>query len=130
IASSLVQKFPELVLDQTKKVQTNAMNDMAERPFAFASGAKLKFWRRCIYSLIKVDIQTTQRNASLSSEESLPQSLEVTNVDIENPVERIERSYTNKDYPPENSKRAEGDKARPRKPETVGDKILFGMVIV
>ncbi|MCL7037937.1 hypothetical protein MKW94_014356, partial [Papaver nudicaule] len=130
IASSLVQQFPELVIDQTKKVQTKAMNDMAGRPFAFASGAKHTFWQRRVYPLLKVDIQTIQRNSSLSSGESLPQILEGTDADIENPVERIERSYTNKEYPPGNSEKAEGDKAKPRKPETVGDKILFGMVIV
>ncbi|KAI3940661.1 hypothetical protein MKW92_022538, partial [Papaver armeniacum] len=50
IASSLVQRFPELVIDHTKNVQTSAMNYMAERPFAFASGAKSAFWQHCIYS--------------------------------------------------------------------------------
>ncbi|KAI3975238.1 hypothetical protein MKX01_039274 [Papaver californicum] len=50
IASSLVQRFPELVIDQTKEVQTSAMEYMAERPFASASGAKLTFLQRRIYS--------------------------------------------------------------------------------
>ncbi|KAI3879831.1 hypothetical protein MKX03_000450 [Papaver bracteatum] len=56
IASSLVQRFPELVIDQKNEVQTNAMNNMAERPFAFASGAKHTFLQRRIYSLIKVEV--------------------------------------------------------------------------
>ncbi|XP_026457067.1 uncharacterized protein LOC113357815 isoform X2 [Papaver somniferum] len=56
IASSIVQRFPELVIDHTNKVQTNAMNNMAERPFSFASGAKHTFLQRRIYSLIKVEV--------------------------------------------------------------------------
>ncbi|KAI3894785.1 hypothetical protein MKX03_023580 [Papaver bracteatum] len=56
IASSLVQRFPKLVIDQTNEVQTNAMNNMAERPYAFASGAKHTFLQRRIYSLIKVEV--------------------------------------------------------------------------
>ncbi|XP_026384559.1 uncharacterized protein LOC113280118 [Papaver somniferum] len=51
IASSIVQRFPELVIDQAKKVQIDPMIFMAKKPFAFASGAKLTFWKRCIYSL-------------------------------------------------------------------------------
>ncbi|KAI3957973.1 hypothetical protein MKW98_020615, partial [Papaver atlanticum] len=82
IASSLVQRFPELVIGQTKKVQIDPMIFMAKKPFAFVSGAKLTFWQRCIYSLVKVDINTTcqldtrtnERNSARSSEENLRQS--------------------------------------------------------
>ncbi|KAI3981196.1 hypothetical protein MKX01_016331 [Papaver californicum] len=112
IASSIVQRFPELIIDQTKKVHTKAMDYMAERPFAFASGAQLTFWQRCIYSLVKVDKNTTYeldtrtngRNSSLSSEVRLPRSLEGTNEDEENPVDRFEGSYK---IPPQNSENTE-----------------------
>ncbi|KAI3879835.1 hypothetical protein MKX03_000454 [Papaver bracteatum] len=112
IASSIVKRFPELVIDQTKKVHTNAMNYMAERPFAFASGAKHTFWQRCIYSFVKVEKNTTyeldtQANENIfsrSGEGSLPQCSKGINRDEENPVERIEGSCRDKKYTPEKSK--------------------------
>ncbi|KAI3872954.1 hypothetical protein MKW92_025608 [Papaver armeniacum] len=127
IASSLVQRFPELVIDQRKKVQISVMNYMAERPFAFASGAKLTFWQRRIYPLVKVDINTTyelntqtnKRNSSRSSEESLPQFLEGTNVDEENPVEIFEESCEDEKCPPENSENTQGDETKPFKWEII-----------
>ncbi|KAI3916496.1 hypothetical protein MKW92_007567 [Papaver armeniacum] len=127
IASSLVQRFPELVIDQRKKIQISVMNYMAERPFAFASGAKLTFWQRRIYPLVKVDINTTyelntqtnKRSSSRSSEESLPQILEDTNVDEENPVERFEESCEDEKCPPENSENTKGDETKPFKWEII-----------
>ncbi|MCL7031721.1 hypothetical protein MKW94_001915 [Papaver nudicaule] len=52
IALSLVQRFPELVTERTKVNNVCGLELMAERPFAFASGAKLTFWQRCIYSCL------------------------------------------------------------------------------
>ncbi|KAI3925869.1 hypothetical protein MKW92_009529 [Papaver armeniacum] len=69
IAASLVQRFPELVIDQINKVQPSVMNNMAERPFAFASGAKPTFWQRRIYSLVKVDM-TAGKNPTEKSEDT------------------------------------------------------------
>ncbi|XP_026430711.1 uncharacterized protein LOC113327796 isoform X1 [Papaver somniferum] len=111
IASSIVQRFPELIIDQTKKVQTKAMDYMAERQFMFPSGAQLTFWQRCIYSLVEVDInitygldtRTNKSSSSLSSEVSLPQSLKGTNGDEENPVERFYGPCRGGKNPPENS---------------------------
>ncbi|KAI3957975.1 hypothetical protein MKW98_020617 [Papaver atlanticum] len=119
IASSLVQRFPELVIDQTKKVQTSAMNNMAERPFAFASGAKHTFWQRRIYPLVKVDVntayeldgRTNQGNSALSSEESLPHSLEGTDGDKENPIKRFGGSCRDGKNQPENSENTEEDES-------------------
>ncbi|KAI3879833.1 hypothetical protein MKX03_000452 [Papaver bracteatum] len=105
IASSLVQRFPELVIDQTKKVQTSVMSNMAERPFAFASGAKYAFWKRCTYSFVKVDINKTYefdtQTTMVSSEERLPKNLEWINGDEEKPVKKIVKSYRNRKTLPE-----------------------------
>ncbi|KAI3987175.1 hypothetical protein MKX01_031659 [Papaver californicum] len=135
IASSLVDRFPELVIDRKKKVQTSAMNYMAERPFAFASGAKLKFWQGCNYSLVKVDINTTYeldtQTNERNSEESLPQSSEGTIGDEENPLnKRSGGSSSEENYPPENSENMEEDKAKTLKWDTFGENILVGIVIV
>ncbi|KAI3957963.1 hypothetical protein MKW98_020605 [Papaver atlanticum] len=127
IASSLVQRFPELVIDQRKKVQISVMNCMAERPFAFASGAKLTFWQRRIYPLVKVDINTTyelntqtnKRNSLCTSEESLLQILEGTNVDEEDPVERFEEPCEDEKCPAENSENMEADEEKPFKWEII-----------
>ncbi|KAI3916499.1 hypothetical protein MKW92_007570 [Papaver armeniacum] len=117
IASSLVQRFPELVIDQTNKVQTSAMYYMAERPFAFASGAKLTFWKHCIYSMIKVDINTAfELDTETNENKSFPQSLEDTNGDEESPVEV--------------SCRDEKEKAKLFKSETVGDNIFVVMCTI
>ncbi|KAI3884627.1 hypothetical protein MKW92_053874, partial [Papaver armeniacum] len=135
IASSLVQRFPELVIDQTKKVKTSAMNNLAERPFAFASGAKLTIWQRRIYSSIKVDLNTAyeldtkenQGNPSVGSEESLLQSLEGTDGDEENPVERFEGSHShiNEKNPPDNS-----DKTEVSLLETIAENLFLVIFII
>ncbi|KAI3912903.1 hypothetical protein MKW92_016086 [Papaver armeniacum] len=138
IASSIVQRFPELVIDQTKKVQTNAMNYMAERPFAFVSGAKHTFWQRCIYSLVKVNTITTyelhtqanENKNSRRSEESLTQCSEGIKGDEENPVERIEGSCRDENFPSENSKNMEGDKAKPFKWEAAGVGICASIFMI
>ncbi|KAI3850586.1 hypothetical protein MKW92_046981 [Papaver armeniacum] len=125
IASSLVQRFPELVIDQTNKVQTSAMYYMAERPFAFASGAKLTFWKHCIYSMIKVDINTAfELDTQTNENKSFPQSLEDTNGDEESPVDRDEKN------PTEHPKNTEGEKAKLFKSETVGDNIFVVMCTI
>ncbi|KAI3957967.1 hypothetical protein MKW98_020609 [Papaver atlanticum] len=134
IASSLVQRFPELVIDNTKKVQTSAMNNMAERPFAFASGAKYTFWQRRIYSLVKVDINTeyefdAQPNIK-GSDESHPQSLERTNGEEENRVKRFEGSYKAGKKPPENAENTQGDEEKWSKPKTVAVYMLVPIIIV
>ncbi|KAI3872290.1 hypothetical protein MKX03_021412 [Papaver bracteatum] len=115
IASSIVQRFPELIIDQTKKVHTKAMDYMAERKFMFRSGAQLTFWQRCIYSWVKVDsnmtygldTRTNEISSSLSSEVSHPQRLKGTNGDEENPVERFEGPCRGGNNPPENSENTE-----------------------
>ncbi|KAI3878825.1 hypothetical protein MKX03_014554, partial [Papaver bracteatum] len=136
IASSLVQRFPELVINQAKEVQTSAMTYMAERPFAFASGAKLTFWQRFIYSLVKVDIdtaykldtQTHENNSPHSSEKDLPQCVEGNIGDEENPDERFEGTYRDKEYPHEEN--MERDEAKPFKGEIFGESILVDICII
>ncbi|MCL7043085.1 hypothetical protein MKW94_004789, partial [Papaver nudicaule] len=122
IASSVVQRFPELVINKKKEVRTGAMLDMAERPFAFASGSKLSFWKRRIYSLVKVDnityeldTQANESRSSRTSEEIVPQG---TYADEENPAEVVQGSCRDQKYPPENPKNMEGDNAKPFKWET------------
>ncbi|KAI3847445.1 hypothetical protein MKX03_021674 [Papaver bracteatum] len=122
IASSLVQRFPELVIDNTKKVQTSAMNNMAERPFAFASGAKYTFWQRRIYSLAKEEI---------NSYESHPdQSLESIDEDEENPVERFDGCYEDEKNPPESSENTQGEKEKHSIAYMVGYFIIGPIFIV
>ncbi|KAI3916498.1 hypothetical protein MKW92_007569 [Papaver armeniacum] len=122
IASSLVQRFPELVIDPTKKVRTSAMNYMAERPFAFASGAKHTFWQHLIYSLINVDINSAYELDNHTKEHNTQRGLEGTKGDKEDPVERFEGPYRDEENPTENS---ENTKPKPFRWETVGVSVFM-----
>ncbi|KAI3891472.1 hypothetical protein MKX03_037121 [Papaver bracteatum] len=135
IALSIVQRFPRLVTERTKEDNICGLELMAERPFAFRSGAKLTFWQRCIYSFIQVNISTYDHDTQAkdgthhsnrskdtkSSLEMLFESSEGTNGDEENPMERFEGSHTdggNPSYNSENSE-GEGDSATPSESSNV-----------
>ncbi|KAI3882723.1 hypothetical protein MKW92_042505 [Papaver armeniacum] len=53
IVISICEQRPTMVKDTFSRV---ILEKMVERPFAFFSGANLMWWERCIYSLIKVDL--------------------------------------------------------------------------
>ncbi|RZC63088.1 hypothetical protein C5167_024845 [Papaver somniferum] len=125
IASSLVQRFPELVIDPTKKVRTSAINYMAERPFAFASGAKHTFWQHLIYSLINVDINSAYELDNHTKERNAQRGLEGTNGDKEDLVERFEGPYRDEENPTANSENTEEDKPKPFRWETVGVSVFM-----
>ncbi|KAI3957971.1 hypothetical protein MKW98_020613 [Papaver atlanticum] len=125
IASSLVQRFPELVVDPTKKVRTSAMNYMAERPFAFASGAKHTFWQHLIYSLINVDINSAYELDNHTKERNAQRGLEGTNGDQEDPVERFEGPYRDEENPTENSENTKEGKPKSFRWETVGVSVVM-----
>ncbi|KAI3850587.1 hypothetical protein MKW92_046982 [Papaver armeniacum] len=125
IASSLVQQFPELVIDPTKKVRTSAMNYMAESPFAFASGAKHTFWQHLIYSLINVDINSAYELDNHTKERNTQCGLEGTNGDKEDLVEKFEGPYRDEENPTENSENTKEDKPKPFRWETVGVSVFM-----
>ncbi|KAI3937610.1 hypothetical protein MKW92_049592 [Papaver armeniacum] len=59
LALSVCQRFPSLVeelMDDEANGNTVLLQNIVERPFAFLSGAKLKWWERYIYELIEVDM--------------------------------------------------------------------------
>ncbi|KAI3879832.1 hypothetical protein MKX03_000451 [Papaver bracteatum] len=122
IASSLVQRFPELVIDPTKNVRTSAMNYMAERPFAFASGAKHTIWQHLIYSLVNVDINSAYELDNHKKERNTQRGLEGTDGDKEDPVERFEGPYRDEENPTENSENTK--EAKKFRWETVGVSVI------
>ncbi|MCL7023975.1 hypothetical protein MKW94_023775, partial [Papaver nudicaule] len=137
IASSIAQRFPELAIDQTKKVETRAMTYMAQRPFAFASGANHTFWQRHVYSWLKADLiseldsETEENNSPHTLQESLSQSSESTDGgDEENPVERFEGSKRDEIYPPENTVNSVRDKGKSFEWDTVRQNTLIAMFLV
>ncbi|KAI3964723.1 hypothetical protein MKW92_010514 [Papaver armeniacum] len=129
IALSIVQRFPRLVTQRTKEDNICGLELMAERPFAFRSGAKLTLWQRCIYSLIQVNDDSTydhntqakdrthhsnRSDDTRSSIEEPLESLKGTNGDEENPPERFEGSHKDEDNPFSSSlDNIEGDDAEP-----------------
>ncbi|MCL7049729.1 hypothetical protein MKW94_016181, partial [Papaver nudicaule] len=52
LALSVCRRYPGLVnelLDDEATGYTGILQKIVERPFAFLSGSKLKWWERCIY---------------------------------------------------------------------------------
>ncbi|RZC44338.1 hypothetical protein C5167_037287 [Papaver somniferum] len=126
IALSIVQRFPRLVTQRTKEDNICGLELMAERPFAFRSGAKLTLWQRCIYSLIQVNVDSTydqdtqakdgshHSNSSVDTRSSIEgslESLEGTNRDEENPPERFEVSNEDKENQSSSLDNMQGDEA-------------------
>ncbi|XP_026444457.1 uncharacterized protein LOC113344737 isoform X2 [Papaver somniferum] len=59
VALSVCQRFPGLVVELMDRYEKDyiprLMQFIVDRPFAFLSGSKMKWWERYIYSLIEVD---------------------------------------------------------------------------
>ncbi|KAI3955751.1 hypothetical protein MKW98_006111 [Papaver atlanticum] len=56
IAICIVQKYPNLVIQESENSKVTALEMMAGRPFTFLSGCKLTLWERWMYSVIAVDL--------------------------------------------------------------------------
>ncbi|KAI3932428.1 hypothetical protein MKW92_030705 [Papaver armeniacum] len=50
IALSLVDRFPDLIMEKSLAHDMCAFEVLARRPFTFRSGAKLTWWQNCMYS--------------------------------------------------------------------------------
>ncbi|KAI3962899.1 hypothetical protein MKW92_050602 [Papaver armeniacum] len=74
LALTLVERFPNLVIQETPERKLSGLEVMVQRPFAFLSGAKLTWWQRFIYSTIQLDNDSTYEC--------------ITRGDEENPLER------------------------------------------
>ncbi|XP_026457069.1 ankyrin repeat-containing protein NPR4-like isoform X1 [Papaver somniferum] len=101
------------------------MNYMAERPFAFASGAKHTFWQHLIYSLINVDINSAYELDNHTKERNTQRGLEGTNEDKEDLVERFEGPYRDEENPTENSENTKEGKPKPFRWETIGVRVML-----
>ncbi|KAI3973422.1 hypothetical protein MKW92_045772 [Papaver armeniacum] len=77
IALFLFRRYPKLVIEKTKNLQILPLEAVAKRPFAFRSGSKLKFWQRCIYSLIQVDMSIPSRYGTMGDVENQSECLMV-----------------------------------------------------
>ncbi|KAI3860871.1 hypothetical protein MKX03_002487 [Papaver bracteatum] len=62
IALDLFHQYPNLIMEKTKNRQMWPLEIIAERPHAFRSGSELKWWQRCIYNSIELDMTTPLRS--------------------------------------------------------------------
>ncbi|KAI3945609.1 hypothetical protein MKW92_029400 [Papaver armeniacum] len=100
LASSLVERFPELVSTKSKWSKQYGVEVLVEKPFTFLSGAGLTWWERCINPLIQVDMDAARGHDSQVDEKN-PWGIddgeenekgkcsERTGSDEENPLENI-----------------------------------------
>ncbi|KAI3950586.1 hypothetical protein MKW92_053689 [Papaver armeniacum] len=70
IALSLVDRFPDLIMEKSLAHDMCAFEVLARRPFTFRSGAKLTWWQNCIYSIIQVDHMQNHDTDNESDEEN------------------------------------------------------------
>ncbi|KAI3932429.1 hypothetical protein MKW92_030706 [Papaver armeniacum] len=70
IALSLVDRFPDLIMEKSLAHDMCAFEVLARRPFTFRSGAKLTWWQNCIYSIIQVDPMQNHDTDNESDEEN------------------------------------------------------------
>ncbi|KAI3923463.1 hypothetical protein MKW92_028778 [Papaver armeniacum] len=87
LALSVCKRFPRLINDQHgPELIFSSLITIAGRPFAFLSGSKLKWWERCIYSLIQENMDSIPRNGGIiEGKRKLLKSSESTQNDEENP---------------------------------------------
>ncbi|KAI3983098.1 hypothetical protein MKX01_035379 [Papaver californicum] len=76
IALCVVQRYPKLVIEQSKNTQVTALDMIAGRPFAFLSGCKLTLWERWIYSVIAVDLLPYPARKHMEGDVENPRVLE------------------------------------------------------
>ncbi|KAI3987079.1 hypothetical protein MKX01_036869 [Papaver californicum] len=107
LALSVCKRFPRLVNDQHGlELIFSSLITMAGRPFAFLSGSKLKWWERCIYSLIQENMNSILCGGIVEDKQKLLKSSEGTKVDEENPQETSEVSTNIREHSPTSNKRS------------------------
>ncbi|MCL7022542.1 hypothetical protein MKW94_011411, partial [Papaver nudicaule] len=98
MALSLVKRFPHLVTEKQIIAKNNhpslppvhdtcGLESIILRPFAFHSGSKLTWWQQKIYSLTKVDMDSTYNSDTQADEQNTTKCLKGTEGDVENPQE-------------------------------------------
>ncbi|MCL7026092.1 hypothetical protein MKW94_027253, partial [Papaver nudicaule] len=108
IALRIVERFPQLIIERSKYSKVSGLELMAERPFAFRSGAKLTFWGRFFYSSVLHMDSTYDLGAQvIHTQEN--ESFKGINIDEENPLQMFKGSDRNQAYLSESSDNMEGD---------------------
>ncbi|KAI3888486.1 hypothetical protein MKX03_015116 [Papaver bracteatum] len=107
IALLIVERYPQLIIERSKYSKVSGLELMAERPFAFKSGAKLTFWGRFFYSFYHID--STYDHGAQINNTHVNESFKGINIDEENPHQKFEGSYRNKENLSESSENMEGD---------------------
>ncbi|KAI3868414.1 hypothetical protein MKW92_035445 [Papaver armeniacum] len=95
-ALSFCQQYPERVKEWSI---FNFLLGVANKPYAFLSGANLTWWERCIYSRIEVDIDHYTHNYAIEEDnvKHLESSKDSINRDEENPLGTSTDSSTSTD---------------------------------
>ncbi|KAI3830634.1 hypothetical protein MKX03_016466 [Papaver bracteatum] len=70
LASSLVLRFPALVGARSKRSKEHGIVILVEKPFTFLSGARLRWWERCIYPIIPVNMDAVHGHDSQVDEKN------------------------------------------------------------
>ncbi|KAI3861851.1 hypothetical protein MKX03_001707 [Papaver bracteatum] len=88
-ALSVCQRYPKLVkyimdVGDGDSGMTHILQFILERPFAFLSGSKLKWWERCIYTIIEVDMDSPHKGG-IQQEKQKVNLESTTKNDEENP---------------------------------------------
>ncbi|KAI3963136.1 hypothetical protein MKW92_003861 [Papaver armeniacum] len=103
MALSICRRCPELVkklIDDQANGNPSLLQHIVERPFAFLSGSKFKWWERCIYTLIEVDANSPH-DGGIGRENpnvNLESSEYTTKKDEENPPETSKVFSRNEKY--------------------------------
>ncbi|RZC67988.1 hypothetical protein C5167_011674 [Papaver somniferum] len=74
IALSIVQDYPKLVTEKTKKDGVCALEVLIRRPFSFKSGNKTTWWQNLLYPFLQVDIEAPNHLDNRADIENLPES--------------------------------------------------------
>ncbi|XP_026460851.1 uncharacterized protein LOC113362058 isoform X2 [Papaver somniferum] len=106
IALLIVQRYPQLIIERSKYSKVSGLELMAERPFAFKSGARLTFWGRFFYSFYHMD--STDDHGAQINNTHVNESFKGINIDEENPHQKFEGSYRNQVHLSESSENMEG----------------------
>ncbi|KAI3900439.1 hypothetical protein MKW92_021948 [Papaver armeniacum] len=110
IALLIVERYPQLIIERSKYSKVSGLELMAERPFAFKSGARLTFWGRFFYSFYHMD-STDDLGAQINNTH-VNDSFKGINIDEENPHQKFEGSYRNQVLQSDNSENMVGDKEK------------------
>ncbi|KAI3954644.1 hypothetical protein MKW98_019775 [Papaver atlanticum] len=89
MALSVFRRRPDLVqkiVDDKANGKPSLLQHIVERPFAFLSGSKLKWWERCIYTLVEVDTDSAH-DGGIGREKQNVNLGSITEEDEENPQE-------------------------------------------